>query len=135
VNGNRPSPGLVETVVPTIGPRRLAAFHALVRAVRKGRRPGAPGVGDRLRALPRMIVGGVSGRYPELGRGRVALVVLALAYLVSPIDLVPEAFVSLLGLGDDALVALWIGGTFLAETDRFMEWERQRPTVIDQPPA
>jgi uncharacterized membrane protein YkvA (DUF1232 family) len=73
-----------------------------------------------------MLVGAVSGRYPELGRGRLALLVLAVAYLVSPIDLVPEAFLGLLGLGDDALVALWLGGAFLVETERFLTWERSR---------
>ncbi len=46
----------------------------------QGRKAGAPGIRDRLRALPR--------------------------------------------LGDDAVVALWLGGTFVAETERFLRWER-----------
>ena len=118
----------------TFGPRRLAAFRALWNAVSQSRKPGAPGLGDRLRALPRMVTAGASGRYPEFGRGRIALFVLAVAYLASPVDLVPELFLGLLGLGDDALVALWLGGAFLADTDRFLAWERARPTVVDQPP-
>jgi uncharacterized membrane protein YkvA (DUF1232 family) len=109
---------------PAFGPRRIAAFTALWRAVSQGRKPGTPGLGDRLRALPRLAASAASGRYPELGRGRLALVVLALAYLVSPVDLVPELFLSLLGLGDDAVVALWLGGTFLVETERYLHWER-----------
>jgi uncharacterized membrane protein YkvA (DUF1232 family) len=120
-------------VAPKIGPRRVAAFTALWRAVAQSRRPGAPGVGERARALPRMLRDAVSGRYPELSRGRLGLIVLALAYLVSPVDLVPEAFLALLGLTDDAVVALWLGGAFLAETDRFLEWERRQPTVVDAP--
>ena len=116
-----------------IGPQRVAAFSALWRALAQSRRPGAPGVGDRARALPRMVRGAISGRYPELSRGRIGLIVLALAYLVSPIDLVPEAFLALLGLTDDAVVALWLGGAFLAETDRFLDWERRQPTVVDAP--
>ncbi|WP_300016332.1 YkvA family protein [Pseudonocardia sp.] len=118
----------------TFGPRRIAAFHALWRTLTQTRRPGAPGVGDQLRALPRMIAAGVSGRYPDLGRGRIALLLLAVAYLVSPVDLVPEMFLGLLGLGDDAVVALWLGGAVLADTDRFLAWERTSPTVIDHPP-
>lgn len=122
----------------TFGPQRtsagrLAAFRALWRAVSQSRGPGAPGLGDRLRALPRLLAGSVSGRYADLGRGRLALFVLAVAYLVSPVDLVPEVFLGLLGLGDDAVVALWLGGAFLVETDRYLAWERNRPTVIDQP--
>jgi uncharacterized membrane protein YkvA (DUF1232 family) len=119
--------------VATLGPRRIAAFRALWRAVSQGRRPGAPGAAERLRAFPRMLTGALSGRYPQLGRGRLALFVLALAYLVSPVDLVPEVFLALLGLGDDAVVALWLGGAFLVETDRFLDWERHRPTVIESP--
>jgi uncharacterized membrane protein YkvA (DUF1232 family) len=117
--------------VATFGPRRIAAFRALWQAFTQSRRPGAPAVGDQLRALPRMVAAGVSGRYPGLGRGRIALLVLALAYLVSPVDLVPEVFLGLLGLGDDAVVALWLGGAVLVETDRFLAWERESPTVID----
>lgn len=110
----------------TFGPQRLAAFRALWRAVARSGRPGAPGLGDRLRALPRLATAAVSGRYPELGRGRVALAVLAVAYLVSPVDLVPELVLGVLGLGDDAVVALWLGGAFLVETERFLDWERTR---------
>jgi len=77
----------------------------------------------------------VSGKYAELGRCRLALLVLALAYLVSPVDVVPEALLGLLGLGDDAVVALWLGGALLVETDRYLDWERRQPTIVDAPPA
>jgi uncharacterized membrane protein YkvA (DUF1232 family) len=119
--------------VAKIGPRRIAAFSALWRAVTQSRRPGAAGLGERARALPRLLRGAVSGRYPALSRGRIGLIVLALAYLVSPIDLLPEAFLPLVGLADDGVVALWLGGAFLAETERFLAWERQQPAVVDAP--
>jgi uncharacterized membrane protein YkvA (DUF1232 family) len=110
----------------TFGPQRLAAFRALWRAVLLGSRPGAPGFGDRVRAIPTMVLGAVSGRYPQLSRGRLVLALLAIAYLVSPVDLVPELFLPLLGLGDDAVVALWLGGVFLVETDRYLRWQHQQ---------
>ena len=88
---------------------------------------------QRLSALPRMLGGAVTGRYPALSRGRLGLVVLALAYLVSPIDVLPEVFLPLLGFVDDGVIALWLGGTFLAETERFLAWERQQPAVVDAP--
>lgn len=116
--------GMTRASATAFGPRRLAAFGALWRAVSQGGKAGAPALGDRLRAVPRLATGAVSGRYPELGRGRLALVVLALAYLVSPVDLMPELVLGLFGLGDDAVVALWLGGTFLVETERFLRWER-----------
>jgi uncharacterized membrane protein YkvA (DUF1232 family) len=73
-----------------------------------------------------MAIGALSGRYPALGRGRLALFVLAVAYLVSSIDLVPEAFLGIIGLADDAVVAVWLGGAFLVETERCLAWERAR---------
>jgi hypothetical protein len=33
------------------------------------------------------------------------------------------------------VIALWLGGAFLAETERFLAWERQQPTIVDAPPA
>jgi uncharacterized membrane protein YkvA (DUF1232 family) len=119
--------------VAKIGPRRIAAFTALWRAVSQSRRPGAPGMADRLKALPRMLGGAASGRYPALSRGRLGLIVLALAYLVSPIDLLPEVFLPLVGFADDGVIALWLGGAFLAETERYLDWERQQPAVVDAP--
>jgi uncharacterized membrane protein YkvA (DUF1232 family) len=121
--------------VATYRPQRIAAFRALGRAVVAGNRPGAPGFGDRLRALPRMFGAAVSGKYAELGRGRLAMLALAVAYLISPVDLVPEVLLGLLGLGDDAVVALWLGGALLVETDRYLDWERRQPTIVDAPPA
>ncbi|HVL86029.1 MAG TPA: YkvA family protein [Pseudonocardia sp.] len=115
-------------------PRRVAALRALWQAMSRGRRPDAPGLGEQLRAVPRMLTAALSGRYPHLGRGRLALLVLAVAYLVSPVDLVPEMVLALLGLADDAFVALWLGGAFLVETDRFLQWERDRPEIVDVAP-
>jgi uncharacterized membrane protein YkvA (DUF1232 family) len=115
--------------VATLRPRRLAALTALWRALSQGRRPGAPGLAERARAVPRMVADALSGRYAALGRGRLAMLGLAVAYIVSPVDFVPEAFVPLLGLADDGVVALWLAGAFLAETDRYFAWERDRPAV------
>jgi uncharacterized membrane protein YkvA (DUF1232 family) len=115
--------------VATLRPQRLAAFTALWRALARGRQPGAPGLAERVRATPRMVGDALSGRYAALGRSRLAMLGLALAYIVSPVDLVPEALVPLLGLADDGVVALWLAGAFLAETDRYLAWERDRPAV------
>jgi hypothetical protein len=35
-----------------------------------------------------------------------------------------------LGLVDDAAVAVWFAGALLDETERFLEWERRRAAVI-----
>ncbi|HZI97487.1 MAG TPA: DUF1232 domain-containing protein [Actinomycetales bacterium] len=104
--------------------RRTAAFTALWKALRGQRRPGGPSVGEQFAAAPRMVRATLSGRYPHLPKSRLALMALAVAYIVSPVDLVPEAALLLVGLGDDAMVLAWLSGALLSETQAFVEWER-----------
>ena len=109
---------------------RFAALGAVWRALRAGSRPGTPGVGARLRALPRLVKSTLLGHYRGTTRGRLLAMALALAYVFSPVDLVPELFVPLLGLVDDAFVAAWLAGTVLLETERYLEWEDARHPVV-----
>jgi uncharacterized membrane protein YkvA (DUF1232 family) len=91
-------------------------------------KPGTPGLGKRLAALPRMIKASLTGEYD--GGARLFAMAAAGIYIVSPIDLVPEAFLFVLGLVDDVVIAGWLAGALLAETERFLEWERRRAAVI-----
>lgn len=111
--------------------RRVGALRTLVQALIGARRPGAPGVGERLAALPRMLSQGLRGSYPHLDRSRMLLVALGLLYVVSPVDLVPEMFIPLLGLGDDAVLVAWLAGTVLSETEAFLAWERDAAKVVE----
>ena len=100
-------------------------------AVIRAFRAGAPGLGRRFAALPRLIKATLKGEYD--GWRRLLLMAAAAVYIVSPIDLVPEMFLLVFGLIDDAFVLTWLAGAFLAETDRFLAWEQQRgrgPSVI-----
>jgi hypothetical protein len=116
--------------------RRTAAFTALWRALTAGTRGGPP-LGKRLAAIPRMIKATASGQYD--GGMRLAMMTAATAYILSPIDVVPEAFLLVLGLADDALMITWLAGSVLAETERFLAWEASRRMVIPgdvvRPPA
>ena len=107
--------------------KRTAAFTALARALMSGARGGPP-LGTRLAALPRMLKASARGEYD--GGMRVAMMAAATAYVVSPIDVVPEAFLWVFGLADDALMVTWLAGTVLAETERFLDWEKQREAVL-----
>jgi uncharacterized membrane protein YkvA (DUF1232 family) len=111
--------------------RRAAAVKALAQALMGARGPGQPGIGDRLRAVPRMLSQGFGGQYPYLKKSRVALVLFGFLYVLSPVDLVPEVILPLIGLGDDALVVAWLAGAVLSETDAFLSWEKSRSTVVD----
>ena len=109
---------------------RFAALGAIWRAVRAGHRPGTPGVGERLKALPRLVGATLVGRYAGTTRLRLLAMAAAVVYVLSPVDLVPELFVPLLGLVDDAFVVAWLAGSVLLETERFLEWERQQHDVV-----
>jgi uncharacterized membrane protein YkvA (DUF1232 family) len=107
--------------------QRTAAFRALWRAMTVGSR-GGPSLGRRLGALPRMIRATARGEYD--GGGRLAMMAVASLYVVSPVDLVPEALLLVLGLVDDVAVVGWLAGAVLSETDRFLRWESRRRVVL-----
>ncbi|GGL90477.1 MULTISPECIES: YkvA family protein [Micromonospora] len=107
--------------------KRTAAFTALARALAAGSR-GGPALGTRVAAVPRMIRASMRGEYD--GGLRLALMTAAVAYVASPVDLVPELMLSVFGLVDDAVVVTWLAGTVLAETERFLQWEKTRSPVV-----
>ena len=107
--------------------QRKAAFTALARALMSGAR-GGPSLGKRLAALPRMLKATAKGDYD--GGMRVAMMTAATLYVVSPVDVIPEAMFLVFGLADDAIMITWLAGTVLAETERFLEWEKQRDRVV-----
>nr|WP_240895061.1 DUF1232 domain-containing protein [Kineococcus siccus] len=67
----------------------------------------------------------LAGRYAGPGRTRLGLAVAGLAYLVSPLDVLPEAFLPLVGLVDDAVVAAWVAGSVLVATEDYASWRRE----------
>ena len=107
--------------------KRTAAFTALARALMAGAR-GGPSIGKRLAALPRMMKATARGEYD--GGMRLAMMAAATAYVVSPVDAIPEAFFLVFGLVDDALMITWLAGSVLSETERFLAWERERDRIV-----
>lgn len=103
---------------------RLASVAAVARAVRLAVRPGGPSMGERAGAVPRMVRATLSGDYLGVSKGRLALMVAAAGYLVAPIDVLPELFLPVLGLADDALVLSWLATRLVEETEAFLEWEK-----------
>jgi uncharacterized membrane protein YkvA (DUF1232 family) len=104
---------------------RWGVLRTLATALRSAVRPGGPGLGERLSALPRLLRATLRGEYRGTTTGKLFLVAAAAAYVLSPVDLVPEAFLTLFGLADDAMVATWIAATVVNETDAFLAWERE----------
>lgn len=111
---------------------RWGALGAVGAAIRSASAPGAPGIVTRLLAVPRMVRAIRRGEYTGTDLQRVLLILAAAGYVVSPIDLVPEAVLLLGGLVDDALVIGWLAVTLIRVTDDFLDWERNGDAVPGQ---
>ena len=98
--------------------------------LRKRARERARGTGpvgnpvQRARALPRLLRARKHG-YKGLSLTQPALWLLAVVYLVSPIDLLPE-LLPLIGVTDDAGVLLWLLTNVSDASGKYLRWERGR---------
>jgi uncharacterized membrane protein YkvA (DUF1232 family) len=94
---------------------------------RRKRAQNGPGpVGNpiqRAKALPRLWKAWRSGNYPELPRSQVVLWAVALVYLVSPIDVLPE-FLPVIGVTDDAGVVVWLLSSLSLASGSYLRWEK-----------
>lgn len=106
---------------------RILVLTTVYRALRVAMKPGGPGLPTRLAALPRLARETLAGRYAGLTAGRLALMAAAVAYIVSPVDLVPEGAFLMLGLADDAMVLGWLAAAVVTETETFLDWEKGAP--------
>jgi uncharacterized membrane protein YkvA (DUF1232 family) len=109
---------------------RWGAIRSIGMAVRATTRSGSPGLAERLRAVPRLVRATLRGEYRGTSKGQLALLLGAVLYVVSPVDLMPEAILPLIGLGDDAVVIAWIATALVNQTEGFLAWERQRENTV-----
>jgi uncharacterized membrane protein YkvA (DUF1232 family) len=109
--------------------RKAAAAAATAAALADG----PTGFVARVASIPRLVRDVLLGRYDGLGRGRLLLMALAVLYVVSPVDLLPEAFLTIPGLADDAAVAAWLVASLLGATSAYRAWESGRVPTTDDP--
>ena len=103
--------------------RRKAAYTATAAAAAAD---GPAGFGSRVASIPRLVRDVLAGDYDGMTRGRLAMMVLALLYIVSPIDLLPEALMTIPGLADDAAVAAWLVAATFGATTAYRAWENNQ---------
>ena len=110
---------------------RRAAFASAAATAGEG----PTGLMSRITALPRLVRDVLAGRFVEVSRGRLLLMALAVLYVVSPIDLVPEALLTIPGMVDDVAVAGWLVSAVLGATTAYLAWEGPgtTSTVADDP--
>lgn len=99
--------------------RRKAAYTAAAAAAMSD---GPLGFGQRVASLPGLVRDTMTGRYDGLGKGRLAMMVVALIYIVAPIDVLPEALLTIPGLLDDAAVAAWLIASLMGATTAYRAW-------------
>ena len=106
--------------------RRKAAYTAAAAAAMSD---GPLGFGQRVASLPGLVRDTLNGRYDGLGKGRLAMIAIALLYIVAPIDVLPEAFLTIPGLLDDAAVAAWVIASLMGATTAYRAWGMGVPGV------
>ena len=109
--------------------RKAAAAAAAAAAMSDG----PTGFAARVASIPRMVRDVFRGDYDGLSRGRLLMMVLAVLYIVSPVDLLPEAILTIPGLADDAAVAAWLVASVLGATSAYRLWENGRVAGSDDP--
>lgn len=77
---------------------------------------------EDLKALIRLMRAYAKGEYRAIAWESLVLAAAAVAYLVSPIDLIPDMVPG--GLIDDAVVITFVVGLIRSELDDFIEWEQ-----------
>ncbi len=102
---------------------RLGLVTMIASSVRTAVRPGSAGLAERAAAVPRMLSAVARGEYRGTTFSHVALLAAAVAYIVSPLDFMPEALFGVLGLTDDAVVVTWLVAALVNDTEAFLQWE------------
>lgn len=95
--------------------RRNALYATLARESR-------PGLSTKISTMPMMIKDVVTGRWGKGTNARSSLLLAAGAflYLLSPIDILPEAILLFPGFLDDAAIAVFATSRLLATTEDYM---------------
>ncbi|HMQ01186.1 MAG TPA: DUF1232 domain-containing protein [Cyclobacteriaceae bacterium] len=81
------------------------------------------GIKEKSYALLRMTKAYTSGKYKRVPLKTLVLVVAVFAYLINPLDVVPDV-IPAAGFADDFSLLLWLINSMGSEIDEFMLWEQ-----------
>lgn len=79
-------------------------------------------VADEVKRFVRLVRAYAAGEYREVPTSKILLVIGTLAYVVSPLDLVPDVL-GPIGFGDDAALVAYTLGQMQEQLDAFAAWE------------
>ncbi|MDW3211504.1 MAG: YkvA family protein [Reichenbachiella sp.] len=78
---------------------------------------------EKVYVMIRMVKAQLSGEYREFPWRTLAMIVGALIYFITPLDLIPDV-IPILGLTDDISIVYWIYKSVQEDIEKFEEWER-----------
>lgn len=78
--------------------------------------------GERIAAVPAMLGATLAGRFHGATRKGVLLSLVGIAYVVSPLDVMPELLLGPFGIADDAAIAAMSLGYLVSAVDRYLHW-------------
>ena len=84
---------------------------------------------EKFSTLGRFSKAYILGHYREVPWRSMLVIVAAIVYFVSPIDLIPD-FIPLTGLSDDFGILLWVYSTVNNEIDKFLVWEKSKLLLV-----
>lgn len=85
---------------------------------------------DQIKRLGRLLRAYANGSYREISVGNIVLVVAAILYFVTPLDLVPDAIPGG-GFVDDATILAFVLARLDGELAQFAAWERADAITIE----
>jgi uncharacterized membrane protein YkvA (DUF1232 family) len=103
----------------------------LANVVRKGRAHGTSNIKGDLGLLAALCRAYWKGEYRAVNPKALLAIVAALAYFVSPLDLVPD-WIPVLGLLDDMAVIGWVMKSWSTELEAFRRWRDQQPQATQR---
>ncbi len=86
---------------------------------------GLSKVKDKLILMYNFVADVISGDYKDYSLSNLAIIVAALIYVVSPLDLVPD-IIPIVGLVDDATIVIWAVGVVNEELAKYEEWKNKQ---------
>jgi uncharacterized membrane protein YkvA (DUF1232 family) len=95
------------------------------RKIARGEPVPVGSVVDRAKALPRLLRDVRSGTYADLPKSRTFLWLLALVYLISPVDILPD-LLPIIGVTDDAGVVVWLLTSVSTAAGLYLRREREQ---------
>ena len=71
----------------------------------------------------------IHGRYKEYSTKALVLAVASIAYVVSPLDLIPDVFLGV-GFLDDVAIVTWALGQLTSELQKFKIWKNKNLDIV-----